>query len=107
MNARLAACLLCAVTTHVAVADPDGARGRAREAPPARGQVLVGARATWRWQVVTAPRSVPQIGALAVSGLDVAAGRAAAPVAVLGEPAPAPRGWPFAVDAAGAAAAIP
>ncbi len=108
MNARLAACLLGAITTHVAVADPDDARDRARRAaPPAPGQVLVGAGATWRWQIATAPRIAPQIGALAVSGLDVAAGRAAAPVAVLGEPAPAPRGWPYAVAAAGAAAALP
>jgi hypothetical protein len=68
--ARLAACLLCAVTTHTAIA-----------APPARGTVLVAAGATWRWQVVTAP------------------------VAVLGEPAPPPQGWPY--DVPGGAAAIP
>lgn len=57
---------------------------------------LVARSATWRWQLITAPRLAPQIGALAISGLDVAAGRAAAPIAVLGEGA-APPAWPFAV----------
>lgn len=73
-------------------------------APSARGSILVGAGAAWRWQVAAAPRIVPQIGALAISGLDVAAGRAPAPVAVLGEPAPPPRGWPYDVDTGAAAA---
>lgn len=110
MSARAAACLLCAVTTHAAIADPsdddDEARGGAHPtAPPARGTVLVGAGASWRWQVFTAPRITPQIGALAISGLDVAAGRASTPIAVLGEPAPEPRGWPYDVGGGGAAVA--
>jgi 3',5'-cyclic AMP phosphodiesterase CpdA len=112
--ARLAACLLCVVTTHAAIAAPDEGespdRGRPPPPPPttpaARGTVLVGSGAAWRWQLVTAPRIALQIGALAVSGLDVAAGRALAPVAVLGEPAPEPRGWPHDVDGAAAISAI-
>jgi predicted phosphodiesterase len=102
--ARVAACLLCVVTTHVATAEPPGAQPTA---PPARGAVLVGAGASWRWHLVTAPRIAPQIGALAISGLDVAAGRADAPIAVLGEPAPEPRGWPYDLEGGAAAPAIP
>lgn len=53
---------------------------------------------------MTAPRLAPQIGALAVSGLDVAAGRELAPVAVLGA-GTVPAAWPYAVD--GELTAIP
>jgi acid phosphatase type 7 len=74
--------------------------------PPSRGTALLGVGTPWRWQVVTAPRLEPQIGALAISGLDVAAGRAAQPIAVLGEPAPAPRGWPYDLEGP-TSAAIP
>ena len=112
MIARVAACLICvaalaAVTVRAdSGADPDTERGPAQPtAPPARGAVLVGATAAWRWQLVTAPRITPQIGALAISGLDVAAGRASAPIAVLGDPTPAPPGWPYGPGAAGAASA--
>jgi predicted phosphodiesterase len=97
------ACLACLACARAALAD-EGAE-RAPPAPSARAAVLVGAGAAWRWQTVTAPRLVPQIGALAVSGLDAAAGRAAAVLPVLGEPAAAPARWPYDVDA-GAVAAI-
>lgn len=63
---------------------------------PVRGTSY--ALAAWRWQVTTAPRLPQQIGALAVSGLDVAAGRATAPLAVLGDGI-APEDWPFRVTA--------
>ncbi len=70
-------------------------------APPVRGGVqLVAADAVWRFQLFTAPRLAPQVGALAVSGLDVAAGRAPAPIAVLGDDSGEPRAWPYDVDAA-------
>jgi hypothetical protein len=105
--ARVAACLLCVVATRAAHADEGDDRARAQPpAPAVRGTVLAGIGTPWRWQVVTAPRLAPQIGALAVSGLDVAAGRAPAPIAVLGDPTPPPRGWPYDLDGA-AATAIP
>lgn len=70
--------------------------------PPAvPGSVqLVRADAAWRYQLVTAPPLAQQIGALAVSGLDVATGRAQAPLAVLGDAQPAPAAWPYDVDKA-------
>src|SRR5690606_2488332 len=52
----------------------------------------------WRYQIVTAPPLAPQIGALAISGLDVAAGRQSAPIAVLGDATSAPAAWPHDVD---------
>ncbi|MDX2090056.1 MAG: metallophosphoesterase [Kofleriaceae bacterium] len=77
----------------------------AASAPPVvRGTQLVSTQQVWRWQVVRAPRLAPQIGKLARSGLDVVAGRAAAPISVYGDGA-APARWPFAVD--GDAKAIP
>nr|MDQ3368233.1 metallophosphoesterase [Myxococcota bacterium] len=45
-----------------------------------------------------------QVGALAVSGLDVVAGRGAL-IPVLGEPVPEPTGWPYGVE--GTARALP
>jgi len=108
--ARVAACLLCVLATRAAIADDRAEDERARAqptAPPVRGTVLVGAGAAWRWQLVTAPRLASQIGALAVSGLDLAAGRLSVPVAMLGDPAPEPRGWPYALEAAAASPAIP
>lgn len=69
--------------------------------PPVRGGVqLVSADAAWRYQLFTAPLLAPQIGALAVSGLDVATGRAPAPAAVLGDDSAAPAAWPYDVDIA-------
>ncbi|MGN6104842.1 MAG: metallophosphoesterase [Kofleriaceae bacterium] len=90
MRARLGlvVCLLVG-TSGAAAAEPEG------HAP--RGATLLAPGAPWRWYVIDAPAIAPAIGGLAVSGLDVAAGRAAAPVAVLGEPAPEPEGWPFRV----------
>lgn len=84
-------------------ADPDEPAEKAPlTAVPVRGTPY--ALGAWRWQVTTAPRLQPQIGALAVSGLDVAAGRAAAPLGVLGA-VTAPEGWPFRIT--GDATAIP
>jgi hypothetical protein len=59
---------------------------------------LVARSAAWRWQLITAPRLAPQIGALAISGLDVATGRETAPIAVLGEGV-VPAAWPYGVNA--------
>jgi len=79
-----------------AVAEPEESSTRSA-APAVRGAALLATTAPWRWQVITAPRLAPQIGALAVSGLDVAHGRAPAPLAVLGE-GTAPAAWPYGVD---------
>ena len=90
-----------------ALAGVAGAPGaRAEDASTGRAPLvpLVTEAAAWRWELVHAPRLAPQIGALAASGLDVVAGRAAAPIAVLGDVVDAPAGWPYAV--AGTAAAI-
>ncbi|MEO8699716.1 MAG: metallophosphoesterase [Kofleriaceae bacterium] len=90
--------LLC-VLVGSASAEPSEVADEATPAPPARGGVqLVRATATWRWQVVTAPPIARQIGALAVSGPEVIAGRRGAPVAVLGDPIPAPARWPYDLD---------
>lgn len=87
----------------VALAFAGGALAATRApAAPARGEVLVSTAAPWRWQVIAAPRLAPQIGALAVSGLDVVAARAAQPIAVLGDGDP-PSRWPYAVDGDGRA----
>jgi len=92
---RVICCCLVLLVATVASADPDEPAEKAPlTAVPVRGTPY--ALAAWRWQVTTAPRLSPQIGALAVSGLDVAAGRKAAPLAVLGE-ATTPEDWPFAV----------
>ncbi|MCX5743680.1 MAG: metallophosphoesterase [Proteobacteria bacterium] len=68
---------------------------------PVRAAPLVSERAPWDTQLVLAPRIADQIGALAVSGLDVVAGRTLKPVAVLGDAPPPPARWPFAVDVPG------
>ncbi|MBL9018038.1 MAG: metallophosphoesterase [Myxococcales bacterium] len=60
----------------------------------------------WRWIAITAPHLAPSIGALGISGLDVAAGRAEAPLRVLGE-GTAPPDWPFALDEGLRAPALP
>lgn len=78
------------------------ARAHAEPAPPpvSGGVHLVHADATWRYQIVTAPPLAPQIGALAISGLEVAAGRVPAPIALLGDDTAAPAAWPYDVDTA-------
>ncbi|HEY5951906.1 MAG TPA: metallophosphoesterase family protein [Kofleriaceae bacterium] len=74
-------------------------RARADNAPVIAGSVqLVRADAPWRYQLITAPPLAPQIGALAVSGLDVAAGRAQSAIALLGDDQDAPAAWPYDVD---------
>ncbi len=83
--------------TASAVAEPDEPGESARPVVAPRGTVYP--LAPWRWQVIAAPRLQPQIGAFAISGLEVAAGRAAAPLSVLGE-GTAPEGWPFTVETA-------
>ena len=72
-----------------------------RAAPAVTGGVqLVKPDAPWRYQMIVAPALAPQIGALAISGLDVAAGRAVAPIALLGDEQAAPVAWPYDVDTA-------
>jgi hypothetical protein len=99
--------LVClALAARVAVAEPVSDDENEVPALPASiagasgGVQLVRADADWRYQLVTAPRIAPQLGALAATSLDVVAGRATAPIAVLGdEPARAePARWPYAVD---------
>lgn len=100
---RVVCSLIVLLAATVARADPDEPADKAPlPAVPVRGTPY--ALAAWRWQVTTAPRLTPQIGAMAIRGLDVAAGRTTAPLAVLGE-AIAPEDWPFRI--AGTAAAIP
>jgi len=72
----------------------------ADEPPPAvpHAVQLVATDTAWRYELVTAPAIAPQIGALAVSGLDVVAGRESAPTAVLGDERKAPAAWPYDVD---------
>lgn len=98
---------LCA--SAVARAEPDD--GEPEEASDASAPLvsagattLLDASAPWRWDIITAPRLAPQIGALAVTGLDAVGGRGEA-VRVLGDPVPAPAAWPY--DVAGTATAIP
>ena len=93
VNARVAAWAVVAGTLILGV--PASAADRAGPT----SHVLVDATAAWQWQVVTAPALAPQLGKLAVSGLDVAAGRATRTIAVLGDPAPRPAGWPHEVGA--------
>jgi hypothetical protein len=68
-------------------------------APVVPGAVsLVRVDASWRYQLYTAPALAPQIGALVISALDVAAGRSTAPIALLGDEQPVPARWPHDVD---------
>lgn len=77
------------------------ARAETTAAPTVAGAVqLVRADAQWRYQTITAPALAPQIGALAISGLDVAAGRATSTIELLGDEAAAPVAWPYDVDTA-------
>jgi hypothetical protein len=79
---------------NVAAAEPGELAG---QPTTPRGAALVASGAAWRWQVISAPPLAPQSGALAVSGLDVVAGRV--PVAVLGQ-GTAPVRWPYDLDGA-------
>jgi predicted phosphodiesterase len=82
---------------HVAAAAPS-------TPPAAAGESLLRADAAqWRYQLITAPKLAPQIGALAVSGLDVVAGRMKAPIDVLGGGPVLPAAWPYDVDNAATA----
>jgi hypothetical protein len=92
--------LLIASRAHAETTSAARATERAALPAVAGAVQLVRADATWRYQVVTAPLLPYQLGALAVSALDVATGRAAEPIAVLGDDQPAPAAWPYDVDAA-------
>src|SRR6478672_3630343 len=88
----------------VAVAGPKTAVATPDLPPPSAGESLLHSDAArWRYQLITAPRIAPQIGALAVSGLDVVAGRAPAPIDVLGGGPVLPAAWPYDVDNAATA----
>jgi predicted phosphodiesterase len=100
------AALLLIATARLAVAEPIVHNGLTPDdeteitgAPASRGPgvQLVTTSATLRYQLVTAPRIAAQIGALAVTGLDAAAGRGSA-IAVLGDEVSPPARWPYAVD---------
>lgn len=94
--------LLLLLASRADAETTSAARATERAALPAvAGAVqLVRTDAQWRYQTVTAPRLPYQLGALAVSALDVATGRADAPIAVLGDDQPAPAAWPYDVDTA-------
>jgi hypothetical protein len=69
--------------------------------PPVPGGVaLLGSDAAWRYQIMTAPALGPQIGVVAVNGLDVAAGRTSTPIDVLGDDVAPPAAWPYDLDQA-------
>jgi hypothetical protein len=94
-------------TTALAAAEPDEPAETSDGSAPlvATGATtLLDVSAKWRWDIVTAPRLAPQIGAVAISGLDAVAGRGKA-IDVLGEAAAAPAAWPY--DVRGNAKAIP
>jgi hypothetical protein len=82
---------MLAFASATAIADEE----EAVPPPPAKGTSLVSTKAAWRWQVVTAPKIPRAVGALAVSGVDVASGRATQVAPVLGEIAPRPASWPY------------
>jgi hypothetical protein len=71
-----------------------------KDGPPivAGGVSLVRADAAWKYQVMSAPALAQQIGVVAASGLDVAAGRATAPADVLGDDFAPPAAWPYDID---------
>lgn len=96
-DARAGAASPDARSPAASTADPDEIERGAPELPA--GESLVRAdQAAWRYQIVTAPRLAPQIGVLAVSGLDVVAGRAKTPIDVLGAGPLVPAAWPYDVD---------
>jgi len=94
------ALLLVLAAAHVAVAQPIAGGVADKDGPPPipGGVSLVRSDAAWEYQVMTAPALAPQIGVVAVSGLDVASGRATAPVDVLGDDVAPPAAWPYDVD---------
>jgi hypothetical protein len=77
---------------------PDEKEDKVQPPAVAGGVPLLRGDIAWRYSVITAPALAPQIGALAASGLDVAAGRAKAPIEVLGAPQAAPAQWPYELD---------
>ncbi|MGE0397982.1 MAG: metallophosphoesterase [Kofleriaceae bacterium] len=94
MRALLTLSALLAIAS-VAHAEPE----ETSDAVPiaVRGTVLLAnTPSAWRFDIVVAPAIGSQIAALALSGLDVVAGRAAQTVAVLGDGA-MPARWPYAL----------
>jgi acid phosphatase type 7 len=91
------ALLLVLAAAHVAVAQPVVVD---KDAPPVitGGVSLVRSDTAWRYQTFSAPAIAPQIGAVAASSLDVATGRATAPIDVLGDDVAPPAGWPYDLD---------
>jgi acid phosphatase type 7 len=94
---RCVTLLLVIALVRVAAAEPEEIEHAAPAVPA--GESLVRAdQAVWRYQLITAPKLQLQIGALALSGLDVVAGRAAQPIDALGAGPAAPAAWPYDVD---------
>jgi hypothetical protein len=99
VKAGLAVIALC-LTATAAYADHDEAIGAdpSRPVQPADGTVLVARGSTWQVATASGPAPTRQLAAVALGGLDVAAGRQPAGVAIhgadeLGAPPPA---WPLA-----------
>ncbi len=61
--------------------------------------LVVADKASWSYQVVTAPALAVQIGVTTIGGLDLAAGRTTVVPHVLGDEAEPPKAWPYDVDA--------
>jgi hypothetical protein len=96
---------LCFLHAAIARAEDEPAETSSGNVPLRAGATtLLDARAPWRWELVVAPRLAPQIGAVAISGLDAVAKRGPV-VDVLGDAVPAPRAWPY--DVTGSAPTIP
>jgi hypothetical protein len=94
-------------TASLAVADSDEPAEVSDGSAPlvsTGATTLLEASSPWRWEIVTAPRITPQIGALAASGLDAVAARGPL-VELLGEALPEPPAWPW--DVRGNVTAIP
>src|SRR5262245_30668384 len=81
-------------------AAPDAGAPVPPPAPPAMGggTLLLAPGATWQVSWASAPALTKQIAAVTLAGLDVAAGRREAGVAITGDDAtaPAPAAWPLA-----------
>jgi hypothetical protein len=67
--------------------------------PIGDGAVLIPLDAEWSWKSYAAPRLDHQIGAVALSGLDLMLGRRPDAETIWGTQAPAPDGWPHTLDA--------
>ncbi|HUS30454.1 MAG TPA: metallophosphoesterase [Kofleriaceae bacterium] len=95
---RCTSLLLVIALARVAAAESDDEIERGAPEVPAGESLVRADQAAWRYQLITAPALAPQVGALALSGLDVVAGRAQQPIDVLGGGPTVPAAWPYGLD---------